>query len=518
MASHSVTARLRSSLQRLTKPLLVPSLALAAGLTGLGLLPGSSMERALALNAYCQVTQEAALAKENLRKAALEGDGGAQQQYQAMVRQHTEDLRQCRSRTWPQRQAVWVRLYPCDLQPGILDALFDRIVNLGYNEVYVEAFYGGQVLLPQGDNPTVWPSVVQTPGYERRDLLAESIEKGRQRGLRVDAWVFALNFGYSYGLRSDREQVLALNGRGQTTYTYAKAGDSSNPDEVFVDPYNSQAQADYSRLLGAILRREPDGVLFDYVRYPRGVGANSVADSVDDLWIYGQASRDALFRRAVNQQGQELIRRYISRGHLVDRDIQEVRDLYPNEAEPLWQSRTPSPPLQAGQTPPTPASLRPRLNAELWQLSVAHAVQGVVDFVKAAGEQAQRSGIQSGAVFFPEGNQTVGTGGYDSRLQYWERFPTWMTWHPMAYAVCGNTGCILDGIRRVQTMIPSGTSPTVTPALAGIWGQATYNRPALETQMEALRRSNPEITSVSHFAYSWQDPEFDRVRKFCSLQ
>ncbi|MGB3136196.1 MAG: hypothetical protein WBG38_01845 [Nodosilinea sp.] len=517
MVSHFSKAHLRSSLQRLAKPLLLHGVALVSGLVGLGVLPPAGIAPALALNAYCQVTQADALTKENLRQTALTGDAAAQEQYQTLVRQHTEAMSQCRSRTWPQRQAVWLRLYPCDLQPGILDALFDRVVNLGYNEVYVEVFYGGQVLLPQADNPTVWPSVVQTPGYERRDLFAEALEKGRQRGLKVDAWVFALNFGYSYGLRADREQALALNGRGQSTYTYAKSGASSNADEVFVDPYNTQAQADYSRMLGAVLRRQPDGVLFDYVRYPRGVGPNSVADSVDDLWIYGQASRDALLRRAVNQQGQELIRRYISRGHLVDRDIQDVRDLYPSEPEPLWQSRTPSPPLQPGQAPPTPASLRPRLQAELWQLSVAHAVQGIVDFVKMAGEQAQRTGIQPGAVFFPEGNQTVGTGGYDSRLQYWERFPTWMTWHPMAYAVCGHAGCILDGVRRVQTMMPSGTPPTVTPALAGIWGQATYNRPALETQMEALRRSAPDITSVSHFAYSWQDPEFDRVRKFCSL-
>jgi hypothetical protein len=517
MASHVSSSGFARALRRLVRSWVTPGLALASGLVALGVVPLTSNAQTTTLNAYCQVTQADALAKEDLRKAALAGDAAAQQQYQTVVRQHTEALRQCRSRNWPQRQAVWVRLYPCDLQPGILDALFDRVVNLGYNEVYVEAFYGGQVLLPQADNPTIWPSVVQTAGYERRDLFAEALERGRQRGLRVDAWVFALNFGYSYGLRSDREHVLALNGRGQTTYTYAKSGASSNPDEVFVDPYHPQAQADYSRMLGALLKRQPDGVLFDYIRYPRGVGPNSVADSVDDLWIYGQASRDVLFRRAVNQQGQELMRRYISRGYLIDLDIQEVRDLYPNEPEPLWQSRVPAPPLAPGQEPPTPASLRPQLQAELWQLSVAHAVQGVVDFVKMAGEQVQRTGIESGAVFFPEANQAVGTGGYDSRLQYWERFPTWMTWHPMAYAVCGHTGCILDGVRRVQTMVPAGTSPTITPALAGIWGQATYNRPALETQMEALRRSSPDITSVSHFAYSWQDPEFDRVRKFCSL-
>jgi hypothetical protein len=499
------------------RSLLIQGLALATGLAGSGAITLASAPSALALNAYCQVSQAAATTKEELRKAAFSGDAAAQQQYQTILRQQADNLRQCRSRQWPQRQAVWLRLYPCDLQPGVLEAVLDRIVNLGYNEVYVEAFYGGQVLLPQADNPTVWPSVVQSPGYERRDLLAEAIEKGRQRGLKVDAWVFTLNFGYSYGLRSDREQVLALNGRGQTTYTFAKSGASSNPDEVFVDPYHPQGQADYARMLAAILRRQPDSVLFDYVRYPRGVGPNSVADSVDDLWIYGQASRDVLFRRAANQQGLELIRRYISRGHLIDADIADVRALYPHEPEPLWQSRTPSPPLKDGEEPPAPALIRPRLQAELWQLVVAHAVQGVGDFVKMAENQVQRSGIRSGAVFFPEGNQTVGTGGYDSRLQYWERFPTSMEWHPMAYAVCGHTGCILDSIRRVLTMAPANPSPLVMPALAGIWGQATHNRPALETQMEAIRRATPQINAISHFAYSWQDPEFDRVRKFCSL-
>ncbi len=507
---------LRSRLRRYLRPLAIQSLALAAGIAGLAVLPAAT-GGAVDLNPYCQVSQESALAKEELRKAAFDGDTAAQQQYEIVIRQHDDALRRCRSQTWPRQQAVWLRLYPCDLQPGVLEAVLDRIINLGYNEVYVEVFYGGQVLLPQADNPTAWPAVVQKAGYERRDLFAEAIEKGRQRGLKVDAWVFTLNFGYSYGLRADRPHVLALNGRGQTTYTYAKSGASSNPDEVFIDPYHPQARADYAQLLEAIARRQPDGILFDYVRYPRGVGPNSVADSVDDLWIYGQASRDALFQRATNRQGLELIRRYISRGHLVDRDIQDVRDLYPDEPEPLWQSRIPSPALQNAATRPSPATLRPRLQTELWQLTVAHAVQGVVDFLTIAGEQMQRHNIQAGAVFFPDGNQLVGTGGYDSRLQYWDRFPTTMSWHPMVYGVCGHTGCILDGVRRVLTMAPSNSAPPVVPALAGIWGQATYNRPPLETQMEALRRAAPEINAVSHFAYSWQDPEFDRVRKFCSL-
>jgi hypothetical protein len=44
---------------------------------------------------------------------------------------------------------------------------------------------GGRCLLPKADNRTAWPSVVQTDGYERRDLLAEAIQKGRERGLDV---------------------------------------------------------------------------------------------------------------------------------------------------------------------------------------------------------------------------------------------------------------------------------------------------------------------------------------------
>lgn len=477
-----------------------------------GLYPAAA--QAQQLNIYCQITQGDALRKEELRKTAFEGNDGARQEYANLLRQDADRLRNCRSQNWPNQQAVWLRLYPCDLQPGILEAVMDRIVNLGYNQVYVEVFYGGQVLLPQADNPTVWPSVVQSPGYERRDLLAEALEKGRQRGLQVYAWMFTLNFGYSYGQRSDRQQVLARNGRGMDTMTYARSGGTTNSDEVFVDPYSPQAQQDYQRMLQAVLRRKPDGVLFDYVRYPRGNGPDSVAAKVSDLWIYGDSSRNALFQRALNRQGLELIQRFLSRGHLVDSDLDQVSQLYPDEPEPLWQSRTPS-----AVNPLPPASARrPALQNELWRFSVAHAVQGVIDFLNQAAQPVQSQGIPAGAVFFPNGNQVVGTGGFDSRLQYWDRFPASMEWHPMAYAVCGHTGCILDEIRRVLDAAGAGGGQFVKPALAGVWGRSAPNRPSLEAQMEALRRVAPQIKTVSHFAYSWQDAEFDRVRKFCQLK
>ena len=489
-------------------------IALLAGLVLLILHPsGPTRAQSIQLDSYCHVSQADASRKEALRQAAFEGDEQARNEYSAIIEEQARTLETCRGSNWPNEQAIWLRLYPCDLQTGILEAVLDRIANLGYNQIYVEAFYSGQVLLPSSNNPTVWPSVVQAAGYEDRDMLAEVIEKGKQRGLETYAWVFTLNFGYSYTQQPDRLEALARNGQGQDSGTFALQGASSNAEEVFVDPYNLQAQQDFQVMLTEVAKRRPAGILFDYIRYPRGVGSHSVVSKVEDLWIYSDASRNALFQRALNYRGLELIRRYVSRGYLIDSDLNDVDRLYPNESEPLWQSRVP---LET--TEEIPASvLRPVLQNELWRLSVAHAVQGVVDFLTRVGQLSQQQGMRTGTVFFPGGNRSVGS-GYDSRLQYWDRFPTWMSWHPMAYGICGHTGCILDEIRRVMTVAGPQGGQFVKPAIAGVWGQSMRDRPALEVQMQAIQRAIPEINSVSHFAYSWQDPEFDRSRKFCQLQ
>ena len=121
--------------------------------------------------------------------------------------------------------------------------------------------------------------------------------------------------------------------------------------------------------------------------------------------------------------------------------------------------------------------------------------------------------MRAGAVFFPDGNQSVGQQGYDSRLQPWDRFPTTLEWHPMSYATCGNVSCIAALVQRVVSQAPAGTQ--VIPVIAGVWGQSISNRPSLEAQMQAIRQVAPQIRGVSHFAYSWQEPQFDSDRKSC---
>lgn len=461
-------------------------------------------------NKYCQLSTAAAQEKENTRVAALKGNKDAKSRYEELLKQHSEQMQSCRSRTWPETQAIWLRLYPCDLQPGSLEQIMDRLVNRGYNQVYVETFYDGQVLLPQSANPTVWPSVIRTPGAENVDLLAQAIQKGQERGLKVYAWMFTTNFGYTYAQRPDREGAIARNGKGQTSLYV-----TDNRSQVFIDPYNLTAKRDYYQMVQEVLRRRPDGILFDYIRYPRQAGTNSIATKVTDLWLYSEATQQALFGRALNSKGLELIRRFLSKGFVSAGDITEVDRRYPLEGEPMWQGRREPQPIPPGQPLPTAAERQPILQWELWQLSVAHAMQGIIDFVNLASWAAKQKGIPAGVVFFPDGNQTIGQ-GYDSRLQPWDRFPKSLQWHPMSYAACGNARCIGSQVQRVSSMAKSGTE--IIPAIAGTWGVPTNNRPSLESQMQEIRRVAPQVRAVSHFAYSWQDPDHDSGRKFCRTQ
>ncbi|MDY6782458.1 MAG: family 10 glycosylhydrolase [Cyanobacteriota bacterium] len=448
---------------------------------------------------YCRFAPDAIAAKENARTASLTGDSNAQQRYQTLVKEHAQALRRCREQTWPKTQAIWLRLYPCDARSGAMDALLDHIVNKGYNQIHVEVFYDAKVLLPANNNPTPWVPVVRDRGAENVDLLATAIAKGRERGLKVYAWAFAMNFGYGYSLLPNRQQVLARNGKGENSISYVPDG-----NQVFIDPYHPQAQRDYQQMVQAIAQRKPDGMLFDYIRYPRGSGAASVAGRVQDLWIYGDASRQAILQRALNSQGRELIARFLQKGFVSANDLQELQKLYPNESGPNWQGRDAS----IGNT-------REVLQGQLWLLSVAHAAQGVLDFLNRAVGPLQSNNIPAGAVFFPDGNKGVGQQGYDSRLQPWDRFPGSIEFHPMAYTICGSPNCIVEEVRRVLSFAPANAK--IMPALAGYWGRRDGNRPSLDEQMAALRQQVPQINAVSHFAYSWQEPQIDRTRRSCRL-
>ena len=469
--------------------------------------PWSTKLTEAAVGPYCQFAPEEIKAKENLLKASLEDRENvtSAQKYDAIVQKHTEMLQLCRSQTWPEEQAVWLRLYPCDASPGSIDYVLDRIVNLGYNKIHLEVFYDSQVLLPPGDNPTPWTSVINTPGQENIDLLQQTIDKAHQRGLKAYAWMFTMNFGYTYAQRPDRQSALARNGTGKDSLTFV-----DDRAQAFIDPYSRQAQADYYNLIQAVLKREPDGVLFDYVRYPRGVGGQSYVHNVRDLWIYSEASLNALYNRASNKKGLAVIEKYIDTGNLTTSDLKAIEAKFP-KVNARWQGRRNFPDAKKN------IELRRNiLQKDLWFFSVAHAAQGIIDFLSFSAQPVKTRNLPAGAVFFPDANRLVGTTAFDSRLQAWDKFPADLEWHPMAYAVCeGETKCITD---QVETVLKTAAQKTkVTPALAGAWGKVYRDHPPLEAQIEALRKATPEVNSISHFSYAWQEPDRDRQRKSCNF-
>ena len=455
--------------------------------------------------AYCQFTPDEVAAKDKLLKAALAQGKTTTPEYQAIVNRHTQMLQLCRSQTWPAEQATWLRLYPCDISKGSIDYVLDRIVNLGYNKVHLEVFYDSQVLLPPGDNPTPWTPVVRSPGAEKIDLLQQTIDKARQRGIKVYAWLFTMNFGYTYAQQSDRQAALARNGDGKDSLTFVH-----DRSQAFVDPYSRQAQSDYYDLVQAVLKRQPDGILFDYVRYPQGTGGQSYVHNVKDLWIYSESSLNALYNRAGNKKGREVIKRYVDNGQVTVSDLKEIDSQYPQQKYARWQGR---------RVPSDEATLSQRqqsLNQDLWLFSVAHAAQGVIDFLDFAAQPALDRGLSAGAVFFPEGNRLIGKTSFDSRLQAWDKFSQDLEWHPMAYGVCdGKTDCVAQQVTTVLEAAPDNVK--VNPALAGAWGEVYRDHPPLEDQIEALRKATPEVNSISHFSYAWQEPAEDDQRKSCDL-
>lgn len=492
---------------------------LAPGLVQSGLLPGASLQAQAQSLPYCQFPVQSFTQKNTLLRDSLRGNSQARQAYQALINRDAQQLQQCRSQSWLKTQAIWLRLHECDLQPGVLESVLDRIVSRGYNRVYIEVFYSGHVLLPPAENRTAWPSIVRNPAFANRDLLAEAIQKSRERGLEPYAWMFSLNFGYSYGQRADRVNTLARNGFGKTSMTVVDTTTSDieigkgDVDKVFVDPYNPQVRQDYAQMLQAVLQRRPSGVLFDYIRYTKQSGGASIASRLQDLWIFSGATQQTLIARATNQKGQAAIQRYLAQGTLTAGDLASLDRLHPTEGEPLWQGRI-VPTLPPGKPLPPVGVRLPRLLQDLWLLSVAHAYQGVVDFLNAAVWQVQQRGIRAGAVFFPDGNRRIGA-GFDSRMQPWDRFPTSIEWHPMSYGICADASCIVDQARRVVTQAAPGTA--LIPAIAGTWSTPAYNRPTLEFQMQAIRQAMPQVTAISHFDFSWQEPLFTNLRRSCKL-
>jgi len=73
----------------------------------------------------------------NLLQSALKGNKEAENRYKTLL--ETQTIAAVSQSHLAETQAICA-LYPCDIQPGALDNIMDRLVNRGYNQVYIEVF------------------------------------------------------------------------------------------------------------------------------------------------------------------------------------------------------------------------------------------------------------------------------------------------------------------------------------------------------------------------------------------
>ena len=480
-------------------------------------------------NPTCSVTAEERLEKSVLRQASVD-DAEAAMAYREKVRTHAAQLKTCRETTWPEIQAVWLRLYPHDAQPGVLEDVLDRIANRGYNQVYVEVFYEGRVMLPVADNPTVWRSILHESVQAGEvsadfDLWAETVRLSQERGLEVHGWMFALNFGWAYGELTDRQATLARNGLGETsianaTWDAEKVADGrafyedpSEREHLFVDPFSDVARADYAVALEELLDRKPDGMLFDYIRYPTVYLEDTLISQPQQLWIYSDASRQALLESLSSNRERVLMQAYLASGDLsADRILTSLQNdpnsLLPFESkEGAEEMETVD--LSRLKSEGVAEETLEQYRQYFWEIATNHAYRGVIEFAEFAATPVRDRDLSVATVFFPQGNLAQ-DGAFDARMQPWDRFPQDLQRHPMTYAICPDGACV---VQQVEDVVRQSSNSPVCPILAGTWGQPFSDHLALENQMTLLEDRFPHLECVSHFVYAWMEPESDRSRK-----
>ena len=481
-------------------------------------IAGALPEKILWGNPTCDVSTTEILRKHELRKSALvinPSNSQAQTQYQAIIQKHKSDLQACRDRLAPKTQATWIRLYPNDAKSGVLEDVFDKVANRGYNQVFIEVFYDGRILLPVADNPTPWRSVMEESVKAGEvpadyDLWKKAIAIGKERGIKVYGWSFAMNFGYGYSEIKGRSAALALNGNGENSIANTNFDrqqvangkafyeDAYEADHLFVDPYSAIAKADLTSAVKALMQRQPDGMVFDYVRYPTN-STTALIDNVKQLWIHGQSSRSALLSSIDNPNVRELMALYLKTGDITADDVVQTEKKLTDTSKVK-----PTNIKNARETAAIAEGL-------LWNIATNHAYQGVINFVTTVSAPLKQNNIPIGTVFFPNGNLNE-SGKFEARMQPWDRFPTYMERHPMTYALCNDGKCVADQVSEVVRQ--SSPETLVCPILAGTWGQGFDGHPSFEKQMQAIRATEPKINCFSHFVYAWMEPESDRLRKF----
>lgn len=151
-------------------------------------------------------------------------------------------------------RALWFR--PPASKREITESL-DQMAGLGINLIFVETWWEGSLLYPNGP-------VNQRPEFRGWDPLEFIITEAKKRDIEVHAWLEVFFSGYKKPgeILEKHPDWAAVGIDGQIP---VKAED----DKYFIDPANLEAQAFLIDMFVDMVKRyNLDGLHLDYIRYP----------------------------------------------------------------------------------------------------------------------------------------------------------------------------------------------------------------------------------------------------------
>ncbi|NYH91910.1 family 10 glycosylhydrolase [Actinopolymorpha rutila] len=171
-------------------------------------------------------------------------------------------------------RAVWHR--PTETSPAAVDATVAAMASAGFNQLYLETFWGGQ---------TIYPSAFtdQNPAFAGWDPLVAYVAAADRHGVHLHLWVHSFFIGFSGGdagagpVVRDHPEWLVKDRAGRVVST-------TEPGYYFLDPAIPAARAWLLRVFTeAASRYDVPGVQLDYIRYPSQGSTSDQVSSYNDL-------------------------------------------------------------------------------------------------------------------------------------------------------------------------------------------------------------------------------------------
>jgi len=153
-----------------------------------------------------------------------------------------------------------------------LSGALERLGQLHFNTVYPTVWNGGYTLYPSTvARQVTGRSLPLEPGLQQRDMLAEVVAQGHQRGLRVIPW-------FEFGLMAPANSELAR--RHPDWLTQRRDGTNivkeGQEKRVWLNPFHPSVQQFIVDLIGELVSYQVDGIqLDDHFGLPVELGYDS---------------------------------------------------------------------------------------------------------------------------------------------------------------------------------------------------------------------------------------------------